>query len=338
MITKPQPRFQGGKDALSKSKLVSLLNDAGYTPEEMVAMGPKFVKDRIIPEALVLGHCRNSVADFTKNPNKAANARDTAARIGFAVPIKTNFQVVYPRREEFKKAINKKVAVVQNSDAASNMNIAEFLKIVNRIANREQQKLKTLKSNYSDFEREDFIWHYLLESFSTMGRSRGREGLIVNKENYNQLKFEFLELLKDSEILGHIKSICWKAKIRMPDKKAEFILGCFKQYKQLGGHQKAKAMLVAKSGGEEKIKFLKSFTGIGEKYARNIMMDVYHPEFRNFIAIDIRINNILKSWNYDNPSYQEKEEFLLGIAKQANINGWELDRLMYNFEAEFTKQ
>jgi len=68
---------------------------------------------------------------------------------------------------------------------------------------------------------------------------------------------------------------------------------------------------------------------------RNIMMDVYHEDFRYSIAIDDRIKKILNSWNYEIRNYDEAEQFLLEIAERAKLNGWELDRLMYNFKDEF---
>lgn len=214
----------------------------------------------------------------------------------------------------------------------------EFIQRIKKIAFREKSKLDELKSNYDDLKRDDFLWHYLLQSFSTMGNSRGWYGLIGNRDNYNQLKFEVIDKIKDSKKrLNHIKTICWQAKIRMPDRKAEFIDGCYLRIIDLGGMIPAKETLLKKAGRNNKIQFLKGFSGIGDKYARNIMMDVYHEDFRDSIAIDSRIKNILKSWNYQIIDYKETEQFLLQIAKDSNLNGWELDRLMYNFENEFIK-
>lgn len=34
-------------------------------------------------------------------------------------------------------------------------------------------------------------------------------------------------------------------------------------------------------------------------------------------------------------SYADHEEFYLSIAAEAGLNGWELDRLMFNFQSEF---
>ena len=37
--------------------------------------------------------------------------------------------------------------------------------------------------------RKDFLWHFILTSFSTWGNSRGYEGLIANQDNYRQVKW-----------------------------------------------------------------------------------------------------------------------------------------------------
>jgi hypothetical protein len=212
----------------------------------------------------------------------------------------------------------------------------KFIQQIKRIAKRENPKLEALKSNNTDLQRDDFLWHYLLQSFSTMGNSKGWHGLIGNLDNYNEVTFNVLQNIKDSDKrLSHIKTICKRAKIRMPNKKAEYIYNCYLRIIELGGLKEAKEILLQKIGRNNKIQFLKEFSGIGDKYARNIMMDVYHEDFRDSIAIDVRINNILTSWNYNLTDYKETEIFLLQIAKESNLNGWELDRLMYNFENEF---
>jgi hypothetical protein len=65
------------------------------------------------------------------------------------------------------------------------------------------------------------------------------------------------------------------------------------------------------------------------------MMDVYHEDFRDSIAIDARIKALSRSWGLSFGSYFEHEAFYLSVAADAGINGWELDRLMFNFQSEF---
>lgn len=120
----------------------------------------------------------------------------------------------------------------------------------------------------------------------------------------------------------------------MPNRKAGFILDCFEHVRQLGGPKEAKAQLLAQIGCEAKIRFLDAFPGIGPKYARNIMMDVYHEDFRESISIDIRIKAISQILGLSFSSYAEHEAFYLEVARKAGVNGWEIDRLMFNFQAE----
>lgn len=207
--------------------------------------------------------------------------------------------------------------------------------IARKLAREKHSELSKLKSEEKQLKRPDFLWHYLLQSFATMGRATGWHGLIGNKANYNKLRFEVLAKLSPKARRVQVENTCRAAKIRMPSIKAGYILNCFDQVQQLGGLKAAKARLLAQPGREAKIVFLKSFSGIGDKYARNIMMDVYHPEFRDSIAIDARIKALSASLGLRFDSYQAHEDFYLQVAADAGLNGWELDRLLFNFQSEF---
>ena len=82
------------------------------------------------------------------------------------------------------------------------------------------------------------------------------------------------------------------------------------------------------------MKFLKQFHWIGDKYARNIPMDLYLDEFHNYIAVDSRIKGILETADYpvEEREYTEIEGFLREVASELGIMAWELDRTLYNFE------
>jgi hypothetical protein len=214
----------------------------------------------------------------------------------------------------------------------------ELIATAKRLAKKERGLLESLKRERKQVKRDDFIWHSLLTSFATMGRTTGWFGLIGNKDNYNKLDFDLLTSMSPKKRLTHIKSVCRMAKIRMPDIKAKYIFECHQQIIEWGGLMKTKMDLLRTVGRDRKINFLKRFIGIGDKYARNIMMAVYHKDFRNSIAIDSRIKDISKSWNLTFSNYQAHEDFYLELAKKANLNGWEFDKLMYNFKSEFLKK
>lgn len=207
----------------------------------------------------------------------------------------------------------------------------QLVAVVSHLATEKRTHIDRLKKSYSDIARPDFLWHYLLQSFATMGRSAGWHGLIATQVNYSRVTYAALQALAESDRLRVAREVCRDAKLRMPNRKGDFITGCFQRVRDLGGPENAKAALLAQPGRENKIRWLKAMPGIGDKYARNIMMDVYHEEFRDSIAVDARIKSVSEQLSLSFASYAEHEDFYLSVARQAGLNGWELDRLLYNF-------
>lgn len=80
--------------------------------------------------------------------------------------------------------------------------------------------------------------------------------------------------------------------------------------------------------------FLKQFKGIGDKYARNIGIDLFYPDFRDTVALDIRIRNITGELDISFDSYDEEEEFYVRVADRLGVTPWELDRTLYRYTDE----
>jgi hypothetical protein len=211
-----------------------------------------------------------------------------------------------------------------------------LLAVVKPLAAEKRHDLEVLKLGSSGLKRTDFIWHYLLQSFATMGRASGANGLISNRENYQRVKYEELAALTPKKREKQVNQVCLFAKVRMPKQKARYILRCFEQVRDLGGPEKTKRLLLAEPGRDSKIAFLREFHGIGRKYSRNIMMDVYHEDFRDSIAIDVRIKSIseMLGVSFTDAEYIQHEGFYVDVAHLAGLNGWELDRLLFNFHKE----
>jgi hypothetical protein len=206
--------------------------------------------------------------------------------------------------------------------------------IVKSIARHKDVKAKLAegKTRRKELDRPDFIWHELLLSFATMGNSRGAEGLIRNQDNCRRVTFEALKRKPTKAVrLRELLSVLRAAKVRMPQKKAVWLADAFERVQGMGGPKKAKTELFRREGCEGKIRFWQEFDGIGEKYSRNIMMDVYHPDFRSYIAVDQRIKKISRALGLTFKPYEPEEKFYLDVAKQAGLEGWELDRMMYGF-------
>lgn len=202
-----------------------------------------------------------------------------------------------------------------------------------------RDRLKRLKAEgIRDQYRSDFIWHFLLQSFSTMGNSRGWAGLIENRDNYDLVTFEALAKLSRSDRLVILEQTLKRAKVRMPLKKAQWLLKNFDVIQGLGGPTAARNLAFQQVGTAAKIAFLKQFLGIGEKYARNVWMDIYHQDFRNTVAVDERIKRVSEALGVAFAKYQEHESFYQGIANEAELEPWEVDRLLYQFRDDFLKE
>jgi hypothetical protein len=161
------------------------------------------------------------------------------------------------------------------------------------IARKHQERIQELKNAAREQERPDWLWHALLVSFATMGNSRGYDGLIRNWENYDRVKYDTLRGLTKEARRRQLRETLHAAKVRMPDRKADWLNENFEMIEaEMGGVEAAKREALGQQGRDAKIKFLQLFEGIGDKYSRNIWMDVYHPDFRESIAIDERIKAI----------------------------------------------
>jgi hypothetical protein len=167
-----------------------------------------------------------------------------------------------------------------------------------------------------------------------MGNSRGWEGLIGTPENYAQVIFDVVIALPPAKRLAHLDKTLRIAKVRMPAKKAAWFLSAVQRIVAGGGLPAMRQRLLDAPGRGGKIAFLRRFAGIGEKYGRNIMMDVFHPDFHDAIAVDIRIDKVLRVGGVALSRYEEKEAFLVEVAAEASLLPWELDRTLHHFTDE----
>jgi len=220
---------------------------------------------------------------------------------------------------------------VSKKDAASQC-LADAVKELAQL-DEVRCQLETLKKDAPYLQRPDFLWLSLVESMSSMGNSRGYDGLFGKPENYARITFEALASLPSEERFPVLAQTLGAAAVRMPHRKAEWLATDFEQIRRMGGPEKAKDALLNEPGRDAKIAFLKRLAGIGDKYARNIFMNVYHPEFRQSIAVDSRIESVLSALGLDElKGYEAREQFLLDAAREAGVDGWDLDRMLYHFK------
>ena len=223
--------------------------------------------------------------------------------------------------------------------AITDQRLRSLVAVAKDLRNKYQDDLDSKKKmGLALQERSDFLWYELLVSYSTWGGSRGSEGLIEDEKRYQQVSYEELKKIDAKEDrINRLRQIMKDAKVRWFNKKAPMLAQCFEKIEAMGGLTEANTTLLNKKSAAEMMKFLKSFPGIGSKYASNIMMDCYHPLFRDRIALDSRVRSVSKELGLDFKNYSNHENFYLSVAKEAGIEGWELDRLIYGHTDDFLR-
>jgi hypothetical protein len=184
-------------------------------------------------------------------------------------------------------------------------------------------------------QREDLVWQLLLQSFATMGNSRGWTGLFGNSNLVKQVSFSTLRRWRGAARRLRIEMVFRKARIRMPAQKAAWLASNFETIERAGGIKVVTRHALSLATREEKYRFMDAFEGIGAKYARNVWMDIYDPLFRDAVAIDERIKSITATLGYSFRTYDEHERFYQELASDARLEPWELDRLLYEFKEHF---
>jgi hypothetical protein len=206
--------------------------------------------------------------------------------------------------------------------------VARLVEVVKRLAGDHADQLNEMKQRRHELGRPDFVWHSLLQSFATLGNERGWDGLIGNQDNYDRVTFDSLSTLSPSERLSVLEQTLRDAKIRYPAMKARWLDRNYEIMCEIGGLEQARAQLLALKGREAKIGFLKQFVGIGDKYSRSMLMDVYDEDFRDVLALDLRIGKVSRELGLSG-SYEQQEAFYVQVAREAGIEGWDLDRILY---------
>lgn len=195
-----------------------------------------------------------------------------------------------------------------------------------------QQKREKAKERR---ERRDIIWFEILLSFSTWGNSRG-DVLVLDEDHYSKVRYERVIGMDEDELVEHFKNALLDANVSYPNKKSKYLVYNLNRIRELGGLEGAEQAFEAADGVQAKMDFLRQFKGISDKYSRNIPMDLYHPEFRDFIAVDDRIEDVLEEAGYplEEREYEEHEEFLRSVAAELDMEPWALDRTLYSFKED----
>jgi hypothetical protein len=170
-----------------------------------------------------------------------------------------------------------------------------------------------------------------------MGNSRGWRGLFETPGLAHEVSFAALGRLARSRRQARLEAVLRQAKVRMSVQKAKWFAANFVAIQSSGGVEAVTRRALSLPDRASKYQFMDAFEGIGPKYARNVWMEIYDPSFRDSIAIDERIKRITRALGQSFSSYNEHEQFYVDIARDAGLEPWELDRLLYWFRDHFLK-
>ncbi|MFT8366689.1 MAG: hypothetical protein ABF623_12655 [Gluconobacter cerinus] len=178
----------------------------------------------------------------------------------------------------------------------------------------------------------DWPWNGLVLSAATRGGS-ARWDRNVKLRYDSELSWQSLEGISDEERKKRFETVgrFWRRTANWLERVYQHIL-------EQGGPASIRRTLDPMDATQI-IAFWKQFPEIGDKYARNIMMDIYDHRFRDgCFAIDSRIKKLLPLLGYQGTNhYEEQEVFLAILAAEITIEGWEIDRLLYRENKQIAK-
>ena len=159
----------------------------------------------------------------------------------------------------------------RDNRADSNDKRKRLIRNLQRLTPEMRSLLEELKDRgRRDMKRPDIVWRFLLQSSSTWGNSRGWDGLIEDQGNYRRVTFDALSQLSTKKRIKRLEETLVRAKVRMPSKKARYLSENFAIIRDMGGLAAARRAAMSQTGRDAKMAFMRSFKGIGPKYARNV--------------------------------------------------------------------
>jgi len=205
----------------------------------------------------------------------------------------------------------------------------------NHLMQRRNQShaLKWIDEKNNQYNPE-FPWNIFVMSFATMGNAAHWENN-VEPNYFGNWRWEVV-VNRGVEYVQCMKNNINGGRFRAQNGE------CFAQAAQYfldNGILCVRNQWEQSANGQALIKYLKSFNGIGDKYARNMPMDCDDPRVQSHFAIDARINGILnrvlEAQNLQ--AYEQKEQWLNNIKDDLNrlakiqIDSWYLDRLLFRY-------
>lgn len=212
---------------------------------------------------------------------------------------------------------------------------AAFIEILRDILNGDRDRLiAQFEAGTGLRERAGWAWDVFVQSYATNGGVRVWNGFLAEGG---------AELVRWDALFGDNPADVEAAAARLEalshrfltprwaDRTRPALLITFRRFHAVGGPERMARTWNGHNQPDSLLRWLKTFPMIGDKYARNMCMDVSLPLMLDHIALDHRIHALcdLVEGAPRRIPYRRREGWLRGIAGALGINGWYIDRLLF---------
>ncbi|MAL84311.1 hypothetical protein IG389_07875 [Idiomarina abyssalis] len=212
-------------------------------------------------------------------------------------------------------------------------NHEKFVSIIKCMWEQKSNELEQLAITAKGVRYDpEWFWTVLVTSFCTLGGSENHE--IKRKKYGNALRWSSIEKLPDNERSTLFNDLPNPRRRHIAVPALESAFQCISE---AGGPKVVASHYEALQTGKARMKYLRTFKGIGAKYSRNIPMDIYDEFVLDGAALDSRLNELLDMIDGvpTKSQYERRENYLRSVCAEAMLpNMWYLDRMLYNFNDE----
>ncbi|MGA1798684.1 hypothetical protein VH567_07875 [Sphingomonas sp. 4RDLI-65] len=206
--------------------------------------------------------------------------------------------------------------------------------IIARHAAKMSDNLKSLKVEAIAFgEQEDWPWIGFVMSCATYGGSKNWSNNV--EPRISLFEWAAVNALSDDERQALFLTV---PNPRFLTRTANNLEKIYQSIKNDGGPKVVRERFASLQSAEALIAALKTYPGIGDKYARNMPMDVYHPLVQTHFAFDHRLNAVIQTVIGGLPPYEVREAMMGRVATEIGIDAWDLDRVLYSRHTEIINE
>lgn len=184
-------------------------------------------------------------------------------------------------------------------------------------------------------ETNGWPWYVLVQSYATNGGVARWNTFLEQANGAERIRWECLFADDPDDIDAAEDRLCALseefAARRWLSRTRPALLTSLRRVHALGGPDAMALVWNTLPEAQALLCWLKTFPMIGDKYARNMCMDVAHPLIRDHVALDHRLNRICDRVAGAPPSrsYAQREAWLRCLARDLDTDCWHLDRLLF---------